>query len=139
MLRKALAALLVITLPFGAYASKGNVTMDDKCVKGKTLFYGKMTKTGSEEKLCEVAEGEFYFWTRNGDSKDIIGTKVTSVKKVEVEGTMGKTLGYDFNLTPEDVIGLRALYKHKSKSAEAGFIIINQSPVTLEPNSIIFN
>lgn len=137
MLKSALATLLLLTLPFTGMAAKKVPTMADKCVKGKTLFYGKMTGTDSEEKLCEIKEGEWYFWTRNGDSKDIIGTKVTNVKQVSGQGSMGRTLGYDFNLSNTDVIGLRAVYKHHNHRPVAGFIIINDDTVELQPDSII--
>lgn len=137
MLKSALATLLLLALPFAGIAAKTQPTMDDKCVKGKTLFYGKMTGTGSEEKLCEIKEGEWYFWTRNGDSKDIIGTKVTNVKKIAGRGSMGHTTGYDFNLSKTDVIGLRAVYKNHDHVPAAGFIIINDDAVELDPSSVI--
>lgn len=127
----------------GTGQTKGSVeklpTMGKSCVLGKTVFYGQMSRTRSEEKLCKVSDNEYYFFTRNGTSAQVASTKITSVTKVEIHGSVGKTLGYDFSLLTGDSIKFRAVYRADDQKPFAGYFIINDYAIDLEPATIVFN
>lgn len=87
-------------------------TMGPLCKSGRVLFYGKIEDTGAEERLCEVKgdNPKWYFWTRSGQSNEIVGTEVTNVKKVLLRGEKGYTVGYDFTVGSDYKVGFRAAY-----------------------------
>lgn len=132
-------AVGVVVSGVGMAHAKDIPAMGGTCTLGKPIFYGELTRTKSEEKLCKVSDTEYYFYTRNGDSAQIASTKIGHVTKVEVSGVVGKTVGYDFNLLSGDTIKFRALYRGESKSPFAGYFIINDYAIDLEPLSILIN
>lgn len=138
MYKATLFALCLLFSPLSVLAqSPYPSVMGSICKKGETLFYGQMTKTNSEEKLCEDTDGNWYFWVKDGNSSQVIGTKVTGVEKINAHGNIGYTSGYKFPLEG-DVVQLVATFKGKEKVLPMnGFIIIGDYPVPLKPLSII--
>lgn len=138
MYKTTIIALCLLLSPLSLFAQTDTPRfMGPICKKGETLFYGQMTRTNSEERLCQVSEGEWHFWTRDGSSSEIIGTNVTNVEKVKTKGSIGYTAGYKFSLGT-DVVQLLATFKGDEKVLPMnGFIIINEHLIPLEPMSIV--
>lgn len=133
--------LSLVFLPLG-YAAASQSTqqqMGPVCQRGITAFYGQMTRTYSEEKLCRISETRWEFWTKDG-LHTAVGAKPVRVIPYYNEGTIGHTEGYDIYLTEKDVVGLRVVFsKDDDILPLAGFIVINEDYIDLDPMTILID
>lgn len=114
--------------------------MGPLCKTGRVLFYGKVTGTGAEERLCEVSgkTPKWYFWTRSGNSSEVVGTEVTNVKKVYTKGKEGFTVGYDFTVGPDYKVGFRAAYYEKDNVLPVqAFFIVDGQPMPVDIPTLV--